>query len=50
MWWILYGYYVMFMCWGENSTEVRKASLQICYIGFFQCKDPWMLKTDRLIF
>ena len=49
MWWILYGYYVMFMCGGQNSGFC-KASLRICYISLFECKGPWMLKTDSLIF
>ena len=46
MWWILYGYYVMFMCGGQNS----KASLRICYVSLFECQGPWMLKTDSLMF
>ena len=53
MWWILYGYYVMFICVGQNSTVghmVCKASLKICYVSLFECKGPWMLKTDSLIF
>ena len=45
MWWILYGYYVMFMCGGQNS-RFCKASLRICYISLFEYKGPWMLKTD----
>ena len=48
MWWILYGYYVMFICVGQNSTVghmVCKASLKICYVSLFECKGPWMLKT-----
>ena len=49
MWWILYGYYVMFMCGGQNSWFC-KASLRICYVSLFECKGPWMLKTDSLIF
>ena len=28
----------------------EKASLRICYIILFECKGPWMLKTDNLIF
>ena len=44
MWWMLYGYYVMFMCGGQNSWFC-KASLRICYIRLFECKGPWMLKT-----
>ena len=28
----------------------EKASLRICYIILFECKGPWMLKTDSLIF
>ena len=27
-----------------------KASLRICYVSLFECKSPWMLKTDSLIF
>ena len=28
----------------------EKASLRICYVSFFfECKGPWMLKTDSLI-
>ena len=27
-----------------------KASLRICYAILFECKGPWMLKTDSLIF
>ena len=49
MCWILYGYYVMFMCGGQNSGFC-KASLRICYVSLFECKGPWMLKTDSLIF
>ena len=44
MWWILYGYYVMFMCGGQNSW-FYKASLRICYVTLFECKGPSMLKT-----
>ena len=44
MWWILYGYYVMFMCEGQNSWFC-KTSLRICYVSLFECKGPWMLKT-----
>ena len=44
MWWILYGYYVMFMCGGQNSWFC-KASLRIYYISLFECKGPWMLKA-----
>ena len=43
MWWILYGYYVMFMCGGQNSWFC-KASLRICYVSLFECKGLWMLK------
>ena len=46
MWWILYGYYVMFMCGGQNSWFC-KASLRICYVSLFECKGPWMLKTYK---
>ena len=28
----------------------EKASLRIFYIILFECKDPWMLKTDSLLF
>ena len=45
MWWILYGYYVMFMHGGQNSW-FRKASLiRIYYVSLFECKGPGMLKT-----
>ena len=44
MWWILYGYYVMFMCGGQNSWFCQ-APLRICYVTLFECKSPWMLKT-----
>ena len=44
MWWILYGYYVMFMFGGQNSWFCQ-ASLRICYVTLFECKSPWMLKT-----
>ena len=27
-----------------------KASLRICYVILFECKGPWMLKTDSLIY
>ena len=37
MWWILYGYYVMFMCRAQNSW-FYKASLRICYVSLFECK------------
>ena len=29
---------------------VCKAFLRICYVNLFECKGPWMLKTDSLIF
>ena len=44
MWWILYGYYVMLMCGGQNSWFC-KASLRICSVSLSECKGPWMLKT-----
>ena len=44
MWWILYGYYVMLMCGGQNSWFC-KASLRICSVNLFECKVAWMLKT-----
>ena len=50
MWWmLLHGYYVMFMCGGQNSW-LCKASLRICYVSLFECKDwmndiIWMIKT-----
>ena len=46
MWWILYEYYMMFMCGGQNSWFC-KASLRICYVSLFECKGPWMLKTYK---
>ena len=47
MWWILYGYYVMFMCGGQNSGFC-KASLRMCYVSLFECKGPLMRKTYKL--
>ena len=47
MWSILHGYYVMFMCGGQNSGFC-KVSLRICYVRLFECKGPWMLKTCKL--
>ena len=44
MWWILYGYYVMFMCGGQSSWFC-KASLRISYGSLFECKGPGMRKT-----
>ena len=44
MLWILYGYYVMFMC-GDQNSWFCKASLRIWYISLFECNGPWMLKT-----
>ena len=44
MWWILYGYYVMFLCGGQNSL-ICKASLRTCDVSLFESKDLWMLKT-----
>ena len=44
MCWILYGYYVMFMCVGQNSGFC-KALLKICYVSLFKCKGPSMLKA-----
>ena len=44
MWWIFYGYYVMFMCGGQNSGFC-KSSLRICYLSLFECKGPTMIKT-----
>ena len=43
MWWILHGYYVMFMYAGQNSWFF-KASLRI-YVSLFEYKGHWMLKT-----
>ena len=37
------------LCGGQNSWFC-KASLRICYVSLFECKGPWMLKTDSLIF
>ena len=39
MWWMLYGYYVMFMCERQN-LGFCKASLRICYVSLFECKGP----------
>ena len=44
MCWILYEYYVMFMCEGQNSGFC-KALLKICYVNLFKCKGPSILKT-----
>ena len=44
MWWILYGYYAMFMCGGQNSW-FSKASLRICFVRLFECKGPSTLTT-----
>ena len=44
MWWILYWCYVMFMCGGQNLWFC-KVSLIIFYVGLFECRGPWMLKT-----
>ena len=33
------GYYVMFMFGGQNSWFC-KASLRICYVSLFECKNP----------
>ena len=44
---MLYGYYVMFMCGGQNSW-FSKASLRICYVSLFECKCPSVLKTYKL--
>ena len=49
MWWILYGYYLILMCGGQNSWFCE-APLRICYVTLFECKGPWMMKTDSLIF
>ena len=46
MWWTLYGYYVMFMCGGQNSWFCK--ALRIFYVSLFECKCPWMLKTYKL--
>ena len=44
MGWTLYGYYMMFMCGGQNLWFC-KVSLRICYVSLFECKGSWMLKT-----
>ena len=36
---VLYGYYVMCMCGGQNSW-FSKASLRICYVNLFESKGP----------
>ena len=43
------GYCMDIMCRSQNSWFCE-ASLRICYVSLFECKDPWMLKTDSLIF
>ena len=35
------------LCGGQNSWFC-KASLSICYVNFFECKGPWMLKTYKV--
>ena len=47
MWWILYGYYVMFICGCQNSW-FSKAFLRICYLGLIEYKGSRMLKTYKL--
>ena len=44
-WRILYGFYVRFMCGGQNLW-LCKPSSRICYIILFECKGPWMLKNS----
>ena len=44
MWWILYGYYVMLMCGGQNSW-FYKASVRICYVSLFECKNCYKLPS-----
>ena len=39
MWWLLYGYYVMFMCGGQNPGFCN-ASLRIFDIVLFEYKGP----------
>ena len=39
----MYGYYVIFMCGGQNSWFCK--ALRICYVSLFECKGPGMLKT-----
>ena len=45
MWWILYGYYVMFMHGGQNSWFCKASLIRIYYVSLFECKGPGMLKT-----
>ena len=35
----IYGYYVMFVCGGQNEWFCE-ASLRICYVSLFECKGP----------
>ena len=50
MLWVLYGYYVILMCGGQNSTEGHIVLERIFYISLFECKGASMLKTYSLIF
>ena len=51
---MLYGYYVMFMYGGQYSTGLmvlwKSFFKNLLHKFFFECKGPWMLKTDSLIF
>ena len=54
MWWILWVDIMWCLC-VEVKIQQRviwfcKASLRICYLSLFECKVPWMLKTDSLSF
>ena len=48
--WILCDVYM----WGVKIQQrviwFCKVSLRNCYVSLFECKGPWMLKTDSLIF
>ena len=54
----LYGGYCMDIMWSlfwgvKNQQRIIrfcKTSLRICYLILFECKGPWMLKTDSLTF
>ena len=54
MWWVLYGYYVMFMSGGQNSPEgdmiLQSFFKNLLHRSLFECNGASMLKTYSLIF
>ena len=38
------------MCGGQYPTDSQKAALTTCYIILLECKGPWMLKINSLMF